>query len=568
LSKNFNPITMTSFTKILQDHPELAIFLTLAFGFALGHIKIGTFKIGVVLGTLFAGVVIGQLDIQVPSIVKIIFFDFFLFATGYKVGPQFFQGLKKNAFPQLMLTVVICVSCLFIAFGVSKLFGYDTGTAAGLLAGAFSESTLIGTASETISKLPISEIEKARLINNMPVAYSVTYLIGATSFVFFLTTIAPKLLGINLIEESKKLAETLSGEESYGPGVESAYQRWIIRAYQITNEKWIGLTISEFEKRNSDLSLVIQRMRHKDELIEPSSMTIIRKDDVLVIMAQHGIILNSFSNIGPEVLDEELLKFPLAHMNITVTNKSISGKTIRQLHDHFGSGLMLDKLTREYQEIPFNINTVLLRGDVLKVSGKMVLIEKAAKEMGYLDRLSSATDIVFLGLGIFLGGLFGLLSITVFGISITLTTSGGALVMGLVFGWLHSRTPVFGSIPEAALWIFDNVGLATFIGLVGLAAGPSFISGLKEIGFSIVLAGLIVAIVPHIIGLLFGKYVLKMNPIILLGAQTGAGTSTIGLKAIQDASASKFPVLGYTIPYALGNILLTAWGPIIVSMMN
>jgi putative transport protein len=565
---NFISITMTSFTKILQEHPELAIFLTLALGFALGHLKIGTFKIGVVLGTLFAGVLIGQLNIQVPSIVKIIFFDFFLFATGYKVGPQFFQGLKKNAFPQLMLTVVICVSCLLIAFGISKLFGYDTGTAAGLLAGAFSESTLIGTASETINKLPISEIEKARLINHMPVAYSVTYLIGATSFVFFLTTIAPKLLGINLVEESKKLSETLSGEVEYEPGVQSAYQRWIIRAYQITNEKWVGLSISEFEKRNKDLGLVIQRMRHNQDLIEPSPKTIISKDDVLVIMAQHGIILNSFANIGPEVLDEELLKFPLAHMDITVTNRGVSGKTIRHLRKRFGNGLMLDKITREYQEIPFNLNTVLLRGDVLKVTGKMVLIEKASKEIGYLDRLSSATDIVFIGLGIFLGGLFGLLSVTVFGISITLTTSGGALVMGLIFGWLHSQTPVFGSIPQAALWIFDNVGLATFIGLVGLAAGPSFISGLQEMGFSIILAGLVVAIVPHIIGLYFGKYVLKMNPIILLGAQTGAGTSTIGLKAIQDASASKFPVLGYTIPYALGNILLTAWGPVIVSMMN
>ncbi|QKJ64552.1 TrkA C-terminal domain-containing protein [Flavobacterium sp. M31R6] len=508
------------------------------------------------------------MNIEIPPIVKTIFFDFFLFATGYKVGPQFFQGLKKNAFPQLMLTIVICVSCLLIAFGSSKILGYDTGTAAGLLAGAFSESTLIGTASEAIHQLSISEVEKIKLINHIPVAYSLTYLIGATSFVFFLTTIAPKLLGINLVEESEKLSQKLTGETEHEPGIQSAYQRWIIRAYQITNEKWVGLTISEFEEQNKDLRLIIQRMRHNQELIEPTPKTIIQKDDILVIMAQHGIILNSLSNIGPEVLDEELLKFPLAHMDITITNKEISGKTIKELRNRFGNGLMLDKITREYQEIPFNLNTVLQKGDVLKLTGKMVLMEKAAKEIGYLDRLSTATDIVFLGLGIVLGGLFGLLSITVFGISITLTASGGALVMGLVFGWLHSQTPIFGSIPEPALWIFDNVGLATFIGLVGMAAGPSFISGLQEMGFSIVIAGFFVSIVPHIIGLFFGKYVLKMNPIILLGAQTGAGTSTIGLKAIQDASASKFPVLGYTIPYALGNILLTAWGPILVSMMN
>lgn len=560
---------MSDITTILRDHPELAVFLMLALGFSLGHIKLGTFKIGVVLGTLFAGVLIGQLDIQVPSVVKTVFFDLFLFATGYKVGPQFFQGLKKNAFPQLLLTLVICVSCLLIAFSISKLMGYDVGTAAGLLAGAFSESTLIGTASEAINQLSLTDIEKTQLINNIPVAYAATYLIGATSLVFFMTTIAPKLLKVNLKEESEKLSQSLTGETEREPGINSAYQRWIIRAYKITNEKWIGLTIAEFEKINSDLRIVIQRMRHNGDLIEPTPETIINKDDILVIMAQHGIILNSLSAIGPEVLDEELLNFPLAHMEITITSKKVAGKTIGELRDSkLGEGLMLDKITREYHEIPFDMNTVLQRGDVIKVSGKLIHLEKAAKEAGYLDRLSSETDIIFVGLGIVLGGLFGLLSVNIFGISVTLTTSGGALVMGLIFGWLHSRTPMFGRIPEAALWIFDNVGLATFIGLVGLAAGPSFISGLKAIGFSIIFAGLAVAIVPHIIGLFFGRYILKMNPIILLGAQTGAGTSTIGLKAVQDASASKFPVLGYTIPYALGNIILTAWGPVIVGLMT
>ncbi|ESU27062.1 transporter [Flavobacterium limnosediminis JC2902] len=560
---------MSTITTILREHPELAIFLMLALGFSLGRIKIGSFKIGVVLGTLFAGVLIGQLVIEVPDIVKTVFFDLFLFATGYKVGPQFFQGLKKNAFPQLMLTVVICVSCLLIAFAMSKFLGYDVGTAAGLLAGAFSESTIIGTASESINQLPISDIEKSNLIHNIPVAYAATYLIGATSFVFFMTTIAPKLLGVNLVEESQKLSQSLTGETEHEPGIDSAYRRWIIRAYKITNEKWIGLTIAEFEEINSNLGIIIQRIRHNGSLIEPTPETVISKDDVLVVMAQHGIILTSLSVIGPEVLDEELLSFPLAHMEITVTNKDIAGKTLRELRkERLGEGLLLDKITREYHEIPFDLNTELHRGDVLKVSGKLLHVEKAAKKVGFLDRLSSETDIIFLGTGIVLGGLIGLLSVTVFDITITLTTSGGALIMGLIFGWLHSRTPVFGRIPEAALWVFDNVGLATFIGLVGMAAGPSFISGLKEIGFSIIFAGLSVAIIPHIIGLFFGRYVLKMNPVILLGAQTGAGTSTIGLKAVQDASESKFPVLGYTIPYALGNILLTTWGPVIVGLMT
>lgn len=560
---------MVVFTQILRDHPEMAVFLTLALGFALGHVKIGSFKIGVVLGTLFAGVLIGQLDIQVPPIVKTIFFDFFLFSTGYKVGPQFFQGLKKDALPQLTLTAVICVSCLLTAFTISKIMGYDVGTAAGLLAGAFSESTLIGTASEAIHLLGIPEAEKARLVNNIPVAYAVTYLVGATSFVFFLTTISPKLLRINLIEERDKLSKLLKTKtEDEEVDQESAYRRWIIRAYRVTSKKWIGLTVDEIEKLRPDLRITIQRIRHKGKLYEPKPETIVHENDVVVVMAQHGIILERLSDVGQEVLDEQLMDFPLSQKDIIVTEESVIGKSLREMASLYGHGLMLDALTREYQEIPFNKETILNRGDVLTVTGRKDDIDGVSKKIGYLDRQTPETDIVFVGLGIVIGGLLGLLSATVFGISISLTTSGGALVMGLIFGWLHSKKPVMGRIPVAALWIFDNVGLATFIGLVGLTAGPSFISGLKDLGFGVLLAGIVVAILPHIIGLFFGRYVLKMNPLILLGAQTGAGTSTIGLKALQDASESKLPVLGYTIPYALGNILLTAWGPVIVGMMT
>jgi putative transport protein len=168
------------------------------------------------------------------------------------------------------------------------------------------------------------------------------------------------------------------------------------------------------------------------------------------------------------------------------------------------------------------------------------------------------------GLGIVLGGLVGALSVTVGGLPLSLTASGGALIMGLVFGWLRSVRPTFGRITEPALWVFDTVGLAVFIGVVGISAGPSFVSGLREMGPSLLLVGLVVAVTPHITALLFGHYVLKMNPVILFGACTGAGTVTAALRAIQDEAQSKLPVLGYTVPYAIGNILLTAWGPVIV----
>ena len=209
-------------------------------------------------------------------------------------------------------------------------------------------------------------------------------------------------------------------------------------------------------------------------------------------------------------------------------------------------------------------STVMNRGDVLTLSGATRDVERAGKALGYIERPSEATDVVFLGLGIVVGGLLGVLSVKIGGVPLSLTASGGALIMGLVFGWLRSVRPTFGRIPEAALWVFDTVGLATFIGVVGLAAGPSFVNGLRQTGPSLLLVGLVVAVTPHLAALFFGRNVLKMNPVILFGASSGAGTVTAALRAIQDEAQSKLPVLGYTVPYAIGNILLTAWGPVIV----
>jgi putative transport protein len=156
----------------------------------------------------------------------------------------------------------------------------------------------------------------------------------------------------------------------------------------------------------------------------------------------------------------------------------------------------------------------------------------------------------------------------VWDIPLTLTASGGALVMGLIFGWLRSIYPVFGRIPEPAIWIFDTLGLCVFISVVGLSAGPSFVSGLQTTGISLAFVGLFSALLPHTLAILFGYYVLKMNPLILLGVCAGAGTITAALRAVQDEAKSNIPALGYTVPYAIGNILLTAWGPVLVVMMS
>jgi putative transport protein len=559
---------MDYFVKALQEHQELAIFVTLAAGFFIGRIKIGSFSLGTVVGTLLAGVIIGQLDIKVPVIVKNVFFDLFLFTTGYKVGPQFFRGLKKDALPQLAVTVVLCVTCLLTAFMAARLLGYDMGTAAGLLAGAFTESTVIGTASDAINRLNLPGPEKTLLMNNIPVAYAVSYLVGTAFIVWFLPNLGPRLMGVNLKEEGRKLQAQISGGEKPEDGVQSAFQRFGVRAYRVTNPRLLNKTVAEIEAMPKEMRVFISRIRHNGAILEPDPTRVIQPGDVIAVVTRTEVLMARGTEIGPEADDKSLLDFPQESLDVVITNKALAGKTLRELAGmELARGVFLRKLMRVGEPMPFTAETRVDRGDVLSLVGAKRDVERAAKELGYADRATISTDMIFVGLGIFFGGLVGLLTITIGGLPITLTVSGGALVMGLVFGWLRSVRPTFGRIPEPAMWVFDTVGLTTFMACVGLAAGPSFIAGLQKSGVSLVFVGLVVAVLPHFTAILVGRYILKMNPLILLGACSGAGTITAALRAVQDEAQSKLPALGYTVPYALGNILLTAWGPVIVAMM-
>jgi len=559
---------MDYLVKALQEHQELALFIALAMGFLIGRIKIGSFSLGTVVGTLLAGVLIGQLDIKVPAVVKNIFFDLFLFTTGYKVGPQFFRGLKKDALPQLAVTVVLCVTCLLTAFFAGKLLGYDVGTTAGMLAGAFTESTVIGTAGDAINRLSISAQEKNTLINNIPVAYAVTYLVGTAFIVWFIPNVGPKLMRVNLKEEGKRLQAKISGSEEPEAGVQSAYQSFGVRAYRVANERLVDKTVAELEAMPREMRVFISRIRHEGKVVDPEPGTVVYRGDVIAVITHTEALMERGTEIGPEVNDKPLIDFPAEFLDVVITNKAWAGKTLKELAaSEFARGVFLRKLVRGGELMPFTAETRLDRGDLMSLVGAKHDVERAAKEIGYADRPTITTDMIFVGLGIFFGGLVGLLTVTIGGLPITLTASGGALIMGLVFGYLRSVRPTFGRIPEPAMWVFDTVGLTTFMACVGLGAGPSFVAGLQKSGPSLVFVGLVVAVLPHLTSILFGRYILRMNPLILLGACSGAGTITAALRAVQEESQSKLPALGYTVPYAIGNILLTAWGPVLVAMM-
>ncbi len=564
-------VVMETLKNLLQKYPEIAVFLTLAIGFLIGKRKFGKFSLGVVTSTLLAGVLIGQLGIKVSPDVKSIFFLMFLFAVGYRVGPGFFQGLKSGGLQQVIFAVLLCLTCLFSAFFMAKLLGFNAGGAAGLLSGACTISAVLGVATETINSLPVAPDQQKAMLDAMPVAYAVTYLFGTAGSAWVLAKLGPKLLRVNLAEEAKKLEDDL-GRAEMESGTVSAYIPLIARAYRITNPEFAHKTVNDFESAFAPQRIFVERVREDGNVVDAEPNTMLELNTVVALAGRREALLANERRFGPEVDDGEVLNFQVEVVDVVVTQKRLGGKTLKELAEmelgQIGRGVFVRKLARTGREMPFYPNFRIQRGDVLTIAGAKKDVQRAAQYLGYADRPTEATDMVIMGLGIAVGAAIGAITIRVGSIPLGLSTSGGTLIAGLICGWLRSVNQTFGRIPNPALWVFNNVGLNAFIAVVGLGAGPGFVAGLKANGLSLLLAGIVVTTLPFIIGLFAGKFFFKMNPAVLLGACAGARTTTAALGAIEEEAKSKVPAMGYTVTYAVGNILLTTWGLVIVLMMS
>jgi putative transport protein len=555
----------------LRSYPELAVFLTLAIGFYIGRLKIAGLGIGSVTGVLVTGLVIGQIGIPISPAIKSVFFLLFLFAVGYDVGPQFFRGLRRDGLWQALFAFLVCLICLATAFATARLLGLGIGYGAGVFGGACTVSSVLGVATDAIRHLNGTRSFQDQQINAMSIAFAITYIFGTAGASAFLALAGPRILGVNLAAECKALESKMGGDEP-DPSVHSAYHLIGVRAYRLNNPAFSGISIDEFESRFPNQGIFVERLRRDGKVIECDPEKKIQVDDTLAIASRTETLIADASEIGIEISDPGLLDFPNETLDVMVNRKEIVGTTLGQFaemaHHQRSRGVFLRALLRGGHMLPFTAGTKIAKGDVLRVSGAQRDVERVARFIGYPIRPSNASDVTLISIGIFLGALLGLLTFRVGQVPVSLSISGGTLVAGLVFGWLRSLHPNFGRIPEAGLWVFNNVGLAMFASVVGIQAGPQFISGLQQAGLTLFLAGIVVTLVPLWLALLMGKYLFRMHPGVLIGACAGARASTAALAVIQDAAASRVPALGFTVPFAVGNTLLTIWGVVIVLLLN
>ena len=555
---------------VLRHHPEVAFFLVLGMGYVLGKVKLGSFTVGAVTGTLLAGVLIGQLHVQVSGEVKQCFFLLFLFSIGFRTGPQFFRGLRSDGLQQAILATIVATTGLVVAYLVSRVFNYDAATAAGVIAGALTESATIGTASDAITRLGLPDAEAAGLINRIPVAFAVTYLIGVVGAAWFLAQLAPRLMGVDLEQECRRYEQEMHGQRE---GESAAPRDVEYRAYAVEpGSPMIGRRTGELEELAGDARLFVERIRRAHQILEPDETTILQAGDTLAITGRRELLVARVDEqrlAVREVDDTELLDVSAEVLDVVVTSADIDGRPLADLaREEFARSVYVRRIVRAGTTVPIFPATEIQRGDVLTLVGPSRRIAAAVIRLGVADRVTDVTDMVLVAFGIVAGGFVGIPALVLGGIEIGLSLSVGVLLGGLVCGWLRSMWPrFFGRIPAPTLWVFESIGLAGFVAVVGLNAGPDFVVGLRTSGTSLVIAGLVTVLVPHLVGVVFGRWVFKMHPGVLLGVCAGAGTATPALAAIQEAAKSPVPTLGYGVSYAVGNVLLALWGTVIVAML-
>lgn len=557
----------------LRQYPEIAIFLSLGIGYYVGKFTFKGIGLGSVTATLLAAVVIGQLGITINQPLKAFAFLMFLFAVGYGVGPQFVRGVAKDGLPQALYAVVVCVLCLASGVLVPMLAGYDLGYAAGLYAGAQTISASMGLATDAINRLGLAADQTKAMLDNMPVAYAVTYLFGTVGSAIVIALVGPALLGIDLAAAAKDYEAKHGGGGKDLGGAGSAWHRWELRAFRVKQGgKAVGLRTVEAEALVPNARVFVERIRRSNGTIEDATAdSVIREGDVLAVVGPREVLVKVIGENAQEVDDAELLHVPVEGVDVYVTEKAVDGKTLAEIARlPEARGVFLRRITRgaTATEIPILPSTTIQRGDILNIVGRTQDTTAVTRRLGVPDRASDVADVAFIGFAVTIGALIGAVVLKVGGVPLTLSTAGGALIAGLVFGWLRSTRPSFGRIPSSTVWFMNSVGLNIFIAIVGISAGPGFVNGLKTQGVSLFLWGIVATTLPLIFGMYIGKYVFRFHDAILLGALSGARTTTASLGMVCDRAHSQVPALGYTVTYAIGNTLLTIWGMVIIMLLS
>ena len=546
-----------SIVHFMVSNQVFTLFICLAIGFLIGNYKIaGKFNIGATVGTLIVTLIVGQIgSFPRDEMLGTIFFGAFMFSVGFRIGPQLLVSLKLFGIRILIASIFWMVVAFLVGWSLFSAFKIGPGIAAGVISGALTQSATVASSLQTIGSLPVSQSVRATYEAQLPVAYALTYVFGTLGVIIFLRDLAPKILGISIAEQGPKMAE------HYHFHAKNPNPTWR-RTYRIANDSpLVGKTLEEFNRR-SNYRIIGLAAFHDGKMT-----------DHLEYQLQAGDLLTV---IGYAVHFDRLMRVPGLTEVLTPTNAPRERAFV--LEKNFKPGELA--LLRQHGvfvniQDPISGNQQLINqlrpGDVISLTGNTSRTKAILKKMGRWKAADTAMNYSLFSLGIGCASLLGIIGLKLNSIPLQLGNGTAALIMGLILSSWIERHRDRKSIPVTVTSFLQSFGLTLFVGTVGLQSAQAFTSAIKSLGIGVLFIGAMISIMPHLLTLFFGRYILKMEPLALIGALTGSGTIAAAMNEISQKAGPEggaYYAAAFTPAFVVGNIGITLLGPIFVALLS
>jgi putative transport protein len=558
---------MQAFFHFLQTQPYILLFVTVGLAVLVGKFSVKGYGLGMVAAAVVVGVALATwastygIKLQLDNFAKSLFYYLFMYGVGLRVGPAFFNSLKKDGLTFTILAVICSVVGLVLVVLGSKIFGLPAGCAGGILAGSQTMSASIGTAEMAIDQgaYKLAAGVTADQVKSMiALGYGVTYIWGTVGIILVCKYL-PRWWGVDARKAAKDY-EAANGVANVDDTGLNGYRPAGLRAYRLENAATAGKTIAQFRTTTPQYRIV--NVVRAGETLGADPGVLLQLGDIVALGGRLEDLTSNMGLIGPEVPDAKALSIPLDQAEILVTDKSLEGRALKEFrNEDFAGQLQLVRIERGGEPFPFGADTTLQRFDVLFVAGLKSAVNKLGERVGKIARPSTGTDLLTLSAGMVLGLLIGQINVPVGSFSVGLGNAGGLLLSGIFVSSIVSRLRFFGSTPNAARNILEDLGLVTFIAIVGINAGSTLLAQLTgAIALKIFLVGFIASTIPPFITWAIGYHLFKINPAVLMGGVAGARSHSGPCREAAKEIGSSVPWVGFPVGYAVSGVLYTVFG--------
>ncbi|MBR6197840.1 MAG: putative transporter [Bacteroidaceae bacterium] len=555
-------------------HTVILFSLVISLGVFLGNkVKIGGISLGVTW-ILFVGILVGDIlkrfsveeNLEVINFVQDFGLILFVFSIGLQVGPSFFTsfkqgGVKANGIAAgiVLLNIVVMLA---LYYGLRNFIpaADNLPMMVGTLCGAITNTPGLGAANAALDQ--ISTMHPDAFGGTIPVianGYACAYPLGVVGII----------LSIILIRVFFKINFQAEEEHFNKKNKKNAAMKPHLMHVEVNNNAINGKSILEV-RGFIGRDFVCSRMLHDGHVIVPKRDTILEEGDKLYIVCAEEDADAIVAFIGSLVeVDWEDQDLPMESRQVLVTKNEVNGRTLGSFHPSSMHGVNVTRIFRSGMEIFASPSTILQVGDSVVVVGPQDAVERFANVLGDQKQQLDKPNLLTLFVGILIGIIFGMLPISVPGMSmpVKLGLAGGPLVIAILLGRFGFKLKLVAYTTNSASLMIRDIGLVLFLASVGIKAGGNFVDTVMNGGVHYVWMGFLITVIPLLIMGAFARMKWHMNYFLLMGIISGATTDPPALAFSQATANNGIPSVGYSTVYPLSMFLRIITAQVIILLL-